>query len=325
MPPQFNRNDFLEALFSRYCKKTGGFIMVRTTDRNHVKTSNRYFPNTETLAREQYADDLNVLVGVCPRERMRPGKEHIRHMTAVWASIDIGPDGYSGKERHFANERQAIAATKSFPLAPSIIVQSGRGFHLYWLLKEAKEITNVQAVESLLQRIAEFFQCSSEVGIDSFLRLPDTWNPKHPGHPVRCRVQHLDSSARYDFSEFEHLDLRLIIPSKRPAQIVPPLPAVAASRITVVRTEQDLPDPVRGAGPVREYQSAAGSDDFSALPVDKVPHAEPFKVLEQEGIDADNPMIEHLMRRLIEHFPEELLEKLADRIVDKLLDRLLPG
>ncbi len=130
MTTRYNRKDFLDALFFNYCRDKGGFILAKIADRYMVKAATRYFPNPDTLAREQYADDQNVLFGVCPREKMKPGKEFVRHLTAVWAGLDIGPDGYSGKEKHFVSDKQAIIAIRSFPLEPSILVQSGRGLHL---------------------------------------------------------------------------------------------------------------------------------------------------------------------------------------------------
>ncbi len=221
MTTRYNRKDFLDALFFNYCRDQSGFILVKIGDRYMVKTSTRYFPNPDTLAREQYADDQNVLFGICPREKMKPGKEFVRYLTAVWAGLDIGPDGYSGKEKHFVSDKQAVIAIRSFPLEPSIVVQSGRGLHLYWLLKEIKEVSDPQGVEAVLRRVSDFFQCPSEVSLEATLRLPETWNPKHPSLPIECRVHHLDSSVRYDFSEFENLDLRVIIPSRKTPRLAP--------------------------------------------------------------------------------------------------------
>ncbi len=60
MVDQFSRKDFLDALFLSYIKNCSGFIMVKSISRNEMKTSTRYFPNTDTLSREQYPDDYNV-------------------------------------------------------------------------------------------------------------------------------------------------------------------------------------------------------------------------------------------------------------------------
>jgi hypothetical protein len=313
MAGKYNRKDFLDALFLTYCRDKGGFIAVKTSDRHLARTSTRYFPTTDSLAKEQYSEDQNVLFGVCPREKMKTGSEHIKYLTAVWAGLDIGPDGYSGKEKHFATEKQAVMAIKSFPLEPSIVVQSGRGFHLYWLLGEFKEVTDVHAVEDVLRRVSDFFQCGSEVTLEATLRLPESWNPKHPSHPVPCRVHYMDTSARYSFDAFESLDLRVIIPSKRTPRVAPPLPPSPAvrGRVTVIHDDPEAPEAItRAAKP--EESSGVDWEEVVAGGL-----AQPETHSQQDARGG-----EELVEQFLEGFSERLLDKLADRIVDKLLQRL---
>jgi len=66
---------------------------------------------------------------------------NIRYVTALWATVDIG-GGYAGKDA-YPNRQKAARAVRNFPLTPSIIVESGRGIHLYWLLDEPLEIIDV--------------------------------------------------------------------------------------------------------------------------------------------------------------------------------------
>ena len=322
MGGKFNRKDFLEALFFKYCRDVGGFIAVRTSDQHNVKSSTRYFPRIEALAREPFTDDQNVLFGVCPREKMKPGKEHIRHVTAVWACLDIGPDGYAGKERHFASDKQALVAIRSFPVQPSIVVLSGRGLHLYWLLKEITEVSDPQVMENLLRRLADFFQCPAEVSLDSWLRLPETWNPKHMGHPVECRVQHLDSSLRYDLAELEQVDLRIIIPSKRPPKVPQPQPIVMQSRVTVLPDSDKPAVPVlREAGVPNSPSDVVNSIVETLEERHRIPEyiGEPWAETDSVGI---GPNMEKLVDKFIDSFSDRLLDRLADRIVEKLLERL---
>lgn len=315
MAGKYNRKDFLDALFFTYCRDKGGFIMVKISDRYMVRTTTRYFPTTDSLVKEHYPEDQNVLFGVCPREKMRPGSEHVMFLTAVWAGIDIGPDGYSGKEKHFVNEKQAIVAIKSFPLEPSMIVQSGRGFHLYWLLREFKEVADVPSVEGVLRRVNDFFQCSSDVNLDTTLRLPETWNPKHPSHPMLCSVHHMDTSARYNFDEFESLDLRVIIPSKRAPRVAPPAPPPSVrSRVTVIHEDSEAPEPV----PASDESGHSNEIDWAEVVSGSAAHSETHS--EQEG----KPN-EKLVEQFLDGFSERLLDRLADRIVDKLIERLPSG
>ncbi len=172
MRAELTRKDFLEALFQRYFRKREGFILARAVRHLDHKISTRFFPNIELLARELYLEDQHVYFGVCPRESMKPDKKHIRYLVALWAGMDLASEGYSGRNRFFFGHSQAARAIRSFPLPPSIIVESGWGVHLYWLLKQVTEIRDPALVEALLRKINVYFQCSTEVGIDSVLRLP---------------------------------------------------------------------------------------------------------------------------------------------------------
>jgi hypothetical protein len=229
MATDHTRKDFLDAIFNPYYEQNAGFIIVRTSERSEAKTGTRYFPNSDSLSREQYSSETNVYFGVCPREKMKPGKEHVRYITCLWAGIDIGPDGYSGREKHFRSEEQALMVAMAFPLKPSIIVQSGRGMHLYWLLKRATEIKDPDRIEQLLSKIGNYFQCPFPSGPDAALRLPETWNSKDPFRNAKCVLARMDPNLRYDLEEFQDLDLRIVIPSRR----VPRMPQV------------NLPSPVR--------------------------------------------------------------------------------
>jgi hypothetical protein len=313
---QATRKDFLDALFHTYSKVQSGFVMVKSLNRLETKVSTRYFPNVESLGREQYPGDHNVFLGLSPRDKMKPGKEHIKHVTCLWAGLDIGPEGYSGKEKHFSGERVALVALKSFPLPPSIIVRSGIGMHLYWLLRNVTEVTDVQAVEGHLRRISDYFQCRSEVGIDATLRMPDTHNNKSPASSPRCYVEYLDASVRYDLEDFEGLDLRIIIPSKRPPKI-PIMPPPRPSRVRVIREPVENPDQVAEPAeaeteiPLPHGVSFASSEDESPRPI---PEAKIDRLSPEE--------MEKLVDHFLNGFSEQMLDKLVDRIVEKLVERL---
>lgn len=296
--------------------------MVKSLNRLETKVSTRYFPNTDPLAREQYPGDHNVFFGPSPRDKMKPGKEHIRHITCLWAGLDIGPDGYSGKDKHFANERVALVAVKSFPLAPSIIVRSGIGMHLYWLLRNVTQVNDVQEVERRLRRISDYFQCKSDAGIDAALRMPDTHNNKSPAVSPRCYVEHLDASLRYDLKDFEGLDLRIIIPSKRPPKIptiLPPRP----SRVRVIRDSEEIPEPAPEPVEVLAEIAPPQGDALASSESDiSRPDSIPWPVPDPEGLNLSPEAMRRLAEHFVDGFSDNMLDRLADRIVEKLMERL---
>jgi|GEM_PF-676201 len=213
----FTRKDFLEALFGDYFRRRGGFIMVKSLRNFDRKISFRYFPNIEVLSRQQYREDENVLIAVCPRESMKPEADSIRFATCMWAGLDIGPDGFSGRESFFQGPSQAAKAVRSFPLAPSIVIESGSGMHLYWLFKDMVEISDRAVFERQLTRVNTYFQCAGGRRIDALLRLPGTWNCKIPGRSATCKVKFVNLDFRYDVHEFVDLPLEYETSAAAPA------------------------------------------------------------------------------------------------------------
>ncbi len=217
MIARFSRKDFLEALFADYYREHRGFTLVKSFKRGDAKMSTRYFPNVDILAKEQYGEDRDVYFGICPRERMKAEKEHVRYIVAFWADLDIGSEGHDEKQTFFEGPREAAKAIRSFPRAPSIIVESGRGAHLYWLLREVTEVNDHEKFESILAKINDFLQCDTEVSLDTVLRLPETVNTKIPARPVNCEVKFINSNFRYSVEDFENLGHRIAVPSPGPA------------------------------------------------------------------------------------------------------------
>jgi hypothetical protein len=209
MISKFTRKDFLEALFGDYYKEHRGFILVKSFKRGDPKMSTRYFPNIEILAKEYYGDERDVYFGIAPRERMKAEKEHIHHMVALWANLDIGREGHEHKEHVFESPQHAAKAIRSFPKTPSIIVESGRGAHLYWLLREVDKVKDVEKIESILKNIGTFLKCDIETEIDTTLRLPETVNTKVPSQLLNCDVKFINTNFRYGISDFENLGERI--------------------------------------------------------------------------------------------------------------------
>jgi len=240
MAAKFTRKDFLEALFADYYKEHRGFILVKSLRRGDPKTSTRYFPNIEILAKEHYGDERDVYFGVCPRERMKAEKEHIHYLIALWADLDIGKEGHEDKKVFFEGPQKAARAIRSFPRAPSIIVESGRGAHLYWLLKQVEAITDHEKAEAILRNISQHLQCDTEIDLDTGLRLPETVNTKVPGKPVDCDVKFINTNFRYSLKDFQNLGERVEVATPgRVAEASRPAPPGRAAPAAGVATADD--------------------------------------------------------------------------------------
>lgn len=308
MTVTFNRIDFLEALFGPHTKETRYFILVRAVDDHGAGASNRFYPNIVELSNAEFPPSRNVYFGVCPRQRMHVGKEHIRYIAALWASLDIGPGGYSGLNNNFADVAEARETIELFPLQPSVIVQSGRGFHLYWLLHSQKKIPDVGAVENLLRKLNDHFRCPSPVGLESTLRLPGTWNPRGFRTPTKCFVEHLDPTRRYYPTEFQNLDLKpLARGGATSPDMVPPKQLDSTLVAGSAKKHRELADEIEGADspdPVTEVESDVSS--------------EPRSLRNEPAGRSDTGLLERLTDKAL----DELADKVADRVSQRVSENL---
>jgi len=200
---KFTRKEFLEAIFSPYYRDQRGFVLVKTVKRGDEKIATRYFPNVEVLNKEIYGDDKDVFFGICPRERMRPEKEHVKFVLALWADINVGREGYQKGEPVFPGPEEAAKAIRDFPKPPSITVDSGHGLHLYWLLEKPVEVSRPSDLEGILERIQERLGCKKNAGLDALMRLPDTLNNKVFGQPQECHTKFINTNFRYSLEELD--------------------------------------------------------------------------------------------------------------------------
>ena len=126
----------------------------------------------------------HVFFGVLPR----PLKKRSVHV--LWADFD-GKDFTGGKTQAF------VAATESLLLKPTALVDSGHGYHAYWLL--SSKLSKAQAQE-IMGSMEDFLGSDTVSDPTRFLRLPGTENPKDP--PAPCEVRELNPSLSYEPDDF---------------------------------------------------------------------------------------------------------------------------
>jgi len=128
-------------------------------------------------------------------------KNAVRQVNCLWADLDA-KDFKGGKS-------EALQNLRGFPLLPTIIVDSGNGYHAYWLLKEPEAISNdsdVAQIEGCNRGLAKALGAdASACDLARVLRLPGTWNVKDPANPLDVQVVECEPSRQYNFSEFDWL------------------------------------------------------------------------------------------------------------------------
>jgi hypothetical protein len=124
----------------------------------------------------------NIFFGVATRDGGGGGKDNIINIPAVWCDADFKD----------IDRQQLFKRLNQFPFSPSIIVKSGGGAHLYWLLKEPSGPDGILKIEEVNRRIAARFGGDMNAcDAARILRVPGTKNRKYK--PARdVEVSRLD-------------------------------------------------------------------------------------------------------------------------------------
>lgn len=151
---------------------------------------------------------------------LKPGakrsKEGVSEIAFLHADIDFKDilDSSADVERKLAQLR----------LPPSIVVASGNGLHVYWLLTEALTSADMERVESALRLLADTVGGDVSVcEIARLMRLPGTHNTKQ-GAFAPVSITAIEPSRRYELDDIEEwlsetspIILRKVRPQQTPA------------------------------------------------------------------------------------------------------------
>lgn len=146
----------------------------------------------ELIENEQTIKSFEMWFGVCPRKDKVGTKQAIDTVNCLWTDID-------DIEQDKINE-----LLKDFPF-PNIIVNTGGGIHLYWLLEEPFKISSEQDlnyIESILKGISTALGGDKTHDITRILRIPETYNNKY-SPPRKVIITSFDTSFKYKLSDFE--------------------------------------------------------------------------------------------------------------------------
>jgi len=145
----------------------------------------------------------NIYYTVCPRDEQKFDEEkgyplrttasNVSLGTTVWADVD-SKDFQGGKDEAWSR----VSSLKPFP---SIVVDTGNGFHLYWLLSGLFDANDVSAI---CRRVGVWVGGDQVFDKARILRLPGTMNWKEQRNPKMARIIHFDDSVRYTLDDFDH-------------------------------------------------------------------------------------------------------------------------
>ena len=145
----------------------------------------------------------------------RGKQEDIAGIAALWADVDFAGEAHAGKAlpADDADFQQLLA---ELPLRPSLIVDSGHGRHLYWLLQEPWLFTDAndrahaarvakgwhEVVCNAAQRLGWSLENLGD--LTRVLRLPATINRKAVSDLRPVSILDADWDRRFDINDFEN-------------------------------------------------------------------------------------------------------------------------
>lgn len=113
--------------------------------------------------------------------------ENLEKINYWIADIDVG------------DKEKTLRLIDQLPVAPTIVVETKRGFHIYWRAKDAT-LENYATIE---KGIAEFLHADGSLITPTHtLRVPGSWHLKDPKNPFRVQIlaNHSDYSKEYSES-----------------------------------------------------------------------------------------------------------------------------
>jgi hypothetical protein len=160
---------------------------------------------TLPLDRERLRDEVMgrngqrmVTVGVAPRcrvpERGRAGRnQDVIQVGCIWANLN--------NEKAPGGAIEIISRIKNFPLRPSVVINSGYGYHVYFVFRALLKAMDLLVWNELARGLRAALQVGPAASLSEVMRLPGTLNIKEE-HPVPCEICEEDSSwTRYTVEE----------------------------------------------------------------------------------------------------------------------------
>jgi len=186
------RLEFFNYLYTNVLKKLDCFIEIRSINSKTVKQC--FFSEIEKLDSYCNTQKENIYFGVCPRN----GDHKITYLTTLWVDIDCGNTGHK-KQSIFKDKEVALKFINCVNPKPTIIVDSGNGYHLYWRLNKIYRINTY--IKEILKGLSARLHGDTTYDTARIMRVPDTFNIKGILPPVVAKVIEFNNT-KYDIQRF---------------------------------------------------------------------------------------------------------------------------
>lgn len=191
--------EFLGTLF----KGSEGYIELRTINNDDVR---QFFYLTNQIDRlvshlfdNDFFENTNIYFGVCPRAKKQGKEESVKQVNCLWADLDC---------KHEREKQETLEKLRNFNFPPSIVVSSGHGYHVYWLLSQPYLIKTNQDkldIKGYIKGLSVALKGDSTFDLSRILRVPRTKNIKDPDKPLPVEILQLNPTLKYELIEFKEL------------------------------------------------------------------------------------------------------------------------
>lgn len=202
-----SQNSFFENLYKGV---NDGFLELRPF--KNSKPNQSVFipvlelPNKLQSELEKLTAPCDVYFGVSVRKTNSNGKkENCLFLPALYVDIDYGAVGHK-KGSLFTSKEKALQHLHSLNLNPSVIIESGHGLHVYWLLSEPLLLNHdsISKSESIMKTLQFISGGDSTKDVSRILRVPYTKNFKTLPESL-AEIVYADYECRYTPNQMENM------------------------------------------------------------------------------------------------------------------------
>jgi len=202
---QLQREKFFNCIFAEYFKSHKGYIEIREVNQ---RVRQQFFNSAPDLLNKFSQFLGNVYFGVCPREEKKGDSTTIKYISALWIDIDIAGQGHK-KKSIYATKEEALSGVEKLKPVPSIIVDSGNGLHLYWLLDKVYSLETKEERQKIELILSGLIRETGGDNIGDFprvMRVPQTWNIKERTKAKPCDIIRISEDLKYSLANFERYE-----------------------------------------------------------------------------------------------------------------------
>lgn len=157
--------------------------------------------------------ETNVFLGLSAFLKSGSTKKDCVKAAGMVVDIDYGETGHK-QEQFFKTRQQALNHIQTFPLRPTMLVDTGHGFQATYAHDEAFEFfpgtpensSRLEQYISVWMKLRDLLKGDSPCTPDRVFRLGGTMNDKSDDHgcpPVRARLLWYEHETTYSFMELE--------------------------------------------------------------------------------------------------------------------------